>query len=179
LREYLIIGERIGLSPVLPEDEPFVYDLWRDPMVQRNLNFRAPDESFDDWLRAEAERPSWLRCATLSITDETFVGFLSLGVAASDPELIVLLRSEWQGKGFGTEAARLIVDYGFGCMGLTKIGGGAFEFNLASQRMLEKIGFVRRPKTDGRYENAWGPGEVVELDYVLSRDRWEILRRAG
>jgi len=107
------------------------------------------------------------------------VGFLSLGVAASDPELIVLLRSEWQGKGFGTEAARLIVDYGFGCMGLTKIGGGAFEFNLASQRMLEKIGFVRRPKTDGRYENAWGPGEVVELDYVLSRDRWEILRRAG
>ena len=179
MREHLTTGEHLALSAVLPEDERLVYDLWRDPEVQRNLNFRAADESFEQWLRDERRRPSWLRCAIIAPAEDAFVGFVSLGVAAHDPELIVLLRSEWRGMGYGTEAAGLAVDYGFRYMGLTTIGGGAFDFNRVSQRMLEKVGFVRRPEDDGRYDNAWGEGQVVELDYVMDWARWDSLRGSG
>src|SRR4030042_654882 len=45
------------------------------------------------------------------------------------------------GMGIATESVNLIVDYGFNHLGLVKIYTGVFDFNRASQRVLEKAGF--------------------------------------
>jgi [ribosomal protein S5]-alanine N-acetyltransferase len=46
-------------------------------------------------------------------------------------------------KGIATRAVNLIVDYGFSNLGLARIHTGVYEYNPASQRVLEKCGFVR------------------------------------
>jgi len=46
-------------------------------------------------------------------------------------------------KGIVSTAVNLITDYGFKCMDIVRIHCGVFEYNTASQRVLEKCGFVK------------------------------------
>ncbi len=177
---YLISSELVGLRPVMPDDARLLYDCWHDAGVQRNLNIQEPDQPLDDWWRAENQRPrSWLECVVVWFADEAPAGIVSLGSIKADPELMVLLLPGFRGRGLGTEASRLIIDYGFTRMGIASVGGGASDFNKASQRMLAKLGFVRDPAADASYNNEWGEGSVTELAYHLDRTDWMRGRSFG
>jgi [ribosomal protein S5]-alanine N-acetyltransferase len=52
-----------------------------------------------------------------------------------------LARPYW-GRGLATEAGRAFVEYGFRKLGLTRIEAGMNVKNLASIRVVEKLGFV-------------------------------------
>lgn len=52
-----------------------------------------------------------------------------------------LARDYW-GQGLATEAGRAFIEYGFGELGLSRIVAGANVTNLASNRVLQKLGFV-------------------------------------
>ena len=54
-----------------------------------------------------------------------------------------LLEPFW-GRGYGTEMAAAVLRYGFAELGLPTIAGMASLQNLASQRVLAKIGLERR-----------------------------------
>ena len=158
----------------MPDDASVLYDCWHDPDVQKNLNSRETESPLEDWWISEEKRPrSWLRCVVVSLDTGGPAGMVSLGSVAADPELIVLLLPQFRGRGLGVEAARLIVDYGFAMMGLAGIGAGAFDFNKASQKMLDRLGFTRTPAKDESRPNRWGPGNRAELAYHLDRAAWE------
>lgn len=53
-----------------------------------------------------------------------------------------LMKAQWN-QGFATEAARALVDHGFRSLALAKIVAITHPLNLASQRVLEKVGFLR------------------------------------
>lgn len=48
---------------------------------------------------------------------------------------------ENRGKGYGTEALRLLVSYGFNCLNLYNIMLKVFSFNLAAIACYKKVGF--------------------------------------
>ncbi|MCK9641312.1 MAG: GNAT family N-acetyltransferase [Prolixibacteraceae bacterium] len=54
------------------------------------------------------------------------------------------------GLGIATEAVGLLTEYGFGQLDLVRIFTGVFDFNKASQRVLEKSGF----KLEGVFEKS-------------------------
>ena len=54
-----------------------------------------------------------------------------------------LTKDAW-GRGFATEVASAVLRYGFVDLGLPSIAGMASLGNVASQRVLEKIGLERR-----------------------------------
>lgn len=58
----------------------------------------------------------------------------------SDPALFYLLKKQYWGMGLATEAASALLDYAFRELELTSIHGGAAQDNLASKRIMEKIG---------------------------------------
>lgn len=45
------------------------------------------------------------------------------------------------GHGIATQAVKLITDYGFNKLGLIRIYTGIFDFNVPSQKVLEKAGY--------------------------------------
>lgn len=45
-------------------------------------------------------------------------------------------------KGYGTEAVKLLLDYGFTNLGLERIVANTLEQNRGAQRSLEKLGFA-------------------------------------
>ncbi|MFB7891706.1 GNAT family N-acetyltransferase [Microbacterium sp. NPDC056044] len=72
---------------------------------------------------------------------------------------IGLASSGVRGQGYGTEAGRAVVEWGFDAVGLHRISLDVFSFNPGAQRSYEKIGFV----VEGRARDAmlWD-GEWVD-----------------
>jgi [ribosomal protein S5]-alanine N-acetyltransferase len=75
-------------------------------------------------------------------------------------------------KGYCTEAAKAIVEYGFDTLGFHKISGRHFAGNHASGRVLEKVGMVLEGVLrddilkDGKYV-------TVELYGILNPSGWD------
>lgn len=59
-----------------------------------------------------------------------------------------LARSYWR-RGLATEAGRGFIQFGFGTLGLSRIVAGADVDNLASNRVIQKLGFVHVESGEG------------------------------
>ncbi len=71
------------------------------------------------------------------------------------------------GQGLMTEACRAVIDYGFAEMGLSRIEARCQIANLASARVLEKIGMTREGMVQGRVHSK-APDEDFWL-YAIER----------
>jgi RimJ/RimL family protein N-acetyltransferase len=58
-------------------------------------------------------------------------------------EIGYFLGEPFWGKGIMTEAVKQMVEYGFANLDIVRIHTGIFEYNVASQRVLEKCGFKK------------------------------------
>jgi RimJ/RimL family protein N-acetyltransferase len=56
---------------------------------------------------------------------------------------IALASQQFFGKGYGSEATQLIIDYGFRQLNLHRIELEVFDFNPRAQHVYEKVGFVK------------------------------------
>jgi RimJ/RimL family protein N-acetyltransferase len=75
-----------------------------------------------------------------------------------------------QGHGYATEAARAMMDWGFGSFGLHRIIGRTEARNEASARVLERLGMRREALL---LENEWVKGEwQSELLYAILDREW-------
>lgn len=74
------------------------------------------------------------------------------------------------GNGYATEAARAVVRYGFEQIGLNRIFAGYFKHNVASGRVLQKIGM----KYEGcSRQNVLKWGEFMDVEvYAILRQDW-------
>ena len=59
-----------------------------------------------------------------------------------NPVLFYLLKADYWGQGYATEAANALLRYAFGTLQLKQIDGAAAFDNLASKRVMEKIGMA-------------------------------------
>lgn len=76
-----------------------------------------------------------------------YVGNISLvpcqDIYRMSAEIGYFIGEPYWNKGIVTTAVNLIIRYGFEHLGILRIQTGIFEYNLASQRVLEKCGFVK------------------------------------
>jgi RimJ/RimL family protein N-acetyltransferase len=70
-------------------------------------------------------------------------------------------------KGITSKALKLIVEYGFAKFDLIKIYAGVFEYNKASQRVLEKTGF----NLEGVLKKS-----VIKNDIICDEYRYGLLK---
>jgi diamine N-acetyltransferase len=76
---------------------------------------------------------------------------------------LVIGERDVHGKGYGTETARLMLDYAFTALGLHNVRLDVDEFNLAGRRAYEKAGF----REIGRRRDAtWMGGRYWDLIYM-------------
>lgn len=53
---------------------------------------------------------------------------------------------KYHGRGYGTEAAKLIIDYGFNQLNLHRIGSSVYDFNPRSLNLHKALGFKEEGK---------------------------------
>jgi diamine N-acetyltransferase len=88
---------------------------------------------------------------------------------------ILIGESDARGKGYGTEAIRLTLDYAFTALGLNNVMLRVYEYNLAGQRAYQKAGF----REIGRQREArWFAGrrwDVIFMDCLASEFESPVL----
>jgi ribosomal-protein-alanine N-acetyltransferase len=144
--------DRLILRELLPSDAEGMFQLDSDPEVHRYLGnnpIRHIDQAkqiidhvrrqyvdvgIGRWAMEEKETGNFLGWAGLKLNRESMnnhVDYYDVGYR--------LIKKHW-GKGFATEAAKASLDYGLSRLNLNDIYGIADANNLASRKVLEKIG---------------------------------------
>lgn len=65
------------------------------------------------------------------------------GLERKSVEIGYFIGEEYWGNGIATTAVELMCEYGFSNLDINRIIASVMDFNLASQRVLEKSGFVK------------------------------------
>jgi RimJ/RimL family protein N-acetyltransferase len=76
---------------------------------------------------------------------------------------IVIGEEDCRGKGYGTEATRLVLDYAFTALGLHSVLLRVHEYNLAGQRAYHKAGFREIGR---RRQSYWMGGRLWDVIYM-------------
>ena len=163
---YVIPTARTRLRPVSMEDVGDLHRLWTDPEVRRFIwdDEVIPYERAGAAVREAVEGFGRYRFG-LWISERRQgggapIGFCGLRHLDDGPEVEILYGispPEW-GRGFATEVALAVLRYGFERTGLTRVLGVADAGNLASRRVLDKIGmtfrgsFLNAGHREARYE---------------------------
>lgn len=134
-----------------PDDRDWLCDLYDDADVTRYLGGRKTPAKVNELLRDRIldyydAFPGFGMWMTVERATGERVGFHLLNNIQGESIIQVgfaLAKPVW-GRGFGTEMAAALVRYGFVDLRLPSIVGIANLENVASQRVLEKIGLQRR-----------------------------------
>ena len=87
-------------------------------------------------------------------------------------EMGYLLHPDYWGQGLMTEAASALIEVGFDLLQLHKIEIACYDYNQASRRIAEKLGFTLEATIRDR-QDAQGK-RCDDLRYGLLRSEWEI-----
>jgi len=91
---------------------------------------------------AEVNRDPGEPAFLIALRDGTIIGGCGIHVRSGrDPELGYWIGVPYWGRGYGTEAARALIDHAFGALGCERLVSRARVSNPASRRVLEKCGF--------------------------------------
>ena len=150
----VLASERLLFRAHRPEDlEPFCA-LESDPEFRRYVGGRPrpraeAEARFEkQLLAARSNRLGFL--AAVYQPDARYIGYCGLlprltpdGPVPKEAALAFYFSPAYSGRGLATEAGRALVAHGFGTLGLRRIGASVDARNLASIRVLEKLGFSR------------------------------------
>ena len=144
--------ERLRLRPwTLTEDDvAAAFRIYGDPEVMSMMglpldpDLAATRTGLTRIVGRYAEWPGMGLWAVKEVATGAIIGSAGIKPMDGGPEIEIgyhLARAAW-GKGYATEVARALVDYGFSRLGLTRIVGVARPENQASRRVLQKAGLV-------------------------------------
>jgi [ribosomal protein S5]-alanine N-acetyltransferase len=144
----LISGD-IKLRPFRLSDGARLVELANNENIARNLRDGFPNpynlQHAETFLRKfmDLDPPTFF---AIEYKGE-HVGNISLlkgqDVYRKSAEVGYFIGEDYWNKGIATTALGLICDYGFKNLDIARIHTGVYEHNLASQRVLEKCGFVK------------------------------------
>ncbi|MBY0122784.1 GNAT family N-acetyltransferase [Bacillus sp. S/N-304-OC-R1] len=153
-------GKRLYLKPISLEDSRDYYEKLFNLESRRltGLQRSYTKEQIDKYLEGKVhETSSLLYLIALKESDEV-VGDIALqdidSFNRSANIRIAIDNSSHQGKGYGSEAMLLLLDYGFGIVNLHRIELNVFSYNERAKHVYEKLGFkVEGVQRDALYYN--------------------------
>lgn len=167
--------DRLELRPVRDEDVDRILEYRNLPEVTRwLLRTEVDPDSFRSAWRRAAEDPDDHSVA--AVLDGVVIGTVSLDVVdgmgqpgmppRTEAELGYIFDPAYGGHGYATEAVAAVVAHAFDHLEVRRITAGCFADNLASVRLLEKLGMRREQHGVGDYWHA-ELGWVDGYTYVL------------
>ncbi len=143
-----LIGERIYLRPLDVDDLDRCLRWINDPEILSTLGRREPmgRAAEKEWLEGQYKSDRHMNLAIVVADGDRHIGncgFNAIDYVNRNAIFGILIgdKDAW-GQGYGPEAARLILKYGFEELGLHRIGLEAYSHNARALRAYEKAGFI-------------------------------------
>ncbi|GGH32039.1 GNAT family N-acetyltransferase [Paenibacillus segetis] len=142
-------GPSVYLRQVEPEEAELYQQTLFDPEVRRLTGTQRTftQGQIRTYLEAKGEDSSSLLLWIALKDSDKPIGDIALQDIDRNNRSanirIAIGGSEHKGKGYGSEALCLLLDYGFGILNLHRIELNVYSFNSHAQHVYEKLGFVR------------------------------------
>jgi RimJ/RimL family protein N-acetyltransferase len=174
----MLKGEKVVLRPVRRSDIDYFLKWFNDPEVTQYLSMYLPmtemaEEKFIEGLgKTEAGKNAMF---VMEAGDNKPIGTVGLSnIHPKDHHAvfgIAIGEKDYWSNGYGTEAARLIIRYGFEQLNLHRINSFAISFNERSLRLHLRVGF----REEGQQREAvFKNGEYHDhVMFVLLRNEWQ------
>lgn len=160
IKSRFLIGKRVYLRALEKEDLIYIRKWSNDPEIRKLIGEVAS--------MSQADADKFLERVYSDNTREWFVivvkeddrvigeaGLLRMFPAwrTTDISIIIGEKDAW-GKGYGTEAILLLLDYAFRYLNFHRVAIGVVGFNKSAIRFWEKVGFKKEGiQRDGYYYN--------------------------
>ena len=179
--------ERLILRNWEERDRDLFHHINSDERVMEFFDFRRDRATADavmDRMREEIARDGYGWTAAELIATGQCIGFIGLhpveipDLAPSETfEIGWRLSQEVWGKGFASEGARALLDFGFGKLSLQEIISFAVWSNGRSTAVMERLGMRRDPSADFDHPRVVDPHLKRHVLYRLKREDWLSHRR--
>lgn len=144
----VLTGELVMLRPVSTADVDGLAELVANPEVRRLTGTHAhlSRARLKEWYATRAAHADRLDLAIVERATSRYVGELAL--ANLDPPnrscslRIALIGPRVFGRGFGTEAMRLVLEHAFTAVGLHRVELEVYAFNHRARHVYDSVGFV-------------------------------------
>ena len=179
----LLQGKRVKLRDWVDADREAFAALNADPNVMRHFPATLTREESDrlaDRIQDDLRREGFGLWAVEVPGEAPFIGFVGLSRPRFEAHFTPCVEVGWRlahahhGKGYASEGARLAVAFGFEACGLAEIVSFTPPENVASWRVMEKIGMTHDPSDDFDHP-ALPEGHRLRrhLLYRLDRAHWQ------
>jgi RimJ/RimL family protein N-acetyltransferase len=179
-------GELVRLAIESPEVLAKAFSRWGRDTEYHRLADGDPaqlwsEKKIKDWIEKDFEKDPMesVRFSIRTLADDKFIGEISLWFNWQQGDAwvgIVIGEREYWGQGYGSDAMRLIVQYGFDEANLRRVSLALHSYNPRALRSYEKVGFkmegVLRGETlrEGRRTDTYFMG--------ILREEW-LAQQAG
>lgn len=149
-----------------------------DPLVNRYISFApcAELESARGFIGMHLEQyesnPAFYGWA-IEVDGEVIgsIGLFNVDDDADQAELGYSIGSKWWGRGYATEAAQAVIDYAFDSVGFHRVYASHHIDNIASGKVLEKVGMHYEGCMRDAQKNTNGTYSDLKLYAILKQDR--------
>lgn len=179
----ILTTERLLLREFVESDWEVVLAYQQDPLYLRynEWDSRTPEQVrgfIQMFLDHQKQDPRYKFQFAITLRPSgQFIGNCGVrkdSVEAREGDIGYELDSRYWGKGYATEAAQAVLDFGFSQLKLQRISAWCIADNIGSARVLEKLGM--RLKIRNR-EHQYFKGRWWDtLSYTISREEWETRR---
>lgn len=176
-----LIGTKIYLRPLDRSDAPVIVpwvndqDVLRTLMLYRPVTLHAEEEFIEESARDERQLVLGIALRQSDqLIGATGLNQIDFKDSHANFGIFIGMKSEW-GKGYGTEATYLIVDFAFKTLNLNRVSLRVYEYNQRGIRVYEKLGFKREGIL--RQEHYHDGRRWDTLIMAVLREEWETLHK--
>jgi RimJ/RimL family protein N-acetyltransferase len=169
-------GSRIYLSPYHPDDAEILTKWLNDSAVTDGLgdtfmNFNLMNEK--QWLEDMLKKGEHAYAIVLTETDEMIgsMGLMDVKLACGSASIGIFIgEAEHRGRGYGTEAMKLLVGFAFDVLNLYNINLAVYDFNEGAYKSYIKVGFKEIGRRRGAYYLNNKRHDIIYMD--ITREDW-------
>ncbi|MBU1049487.1 GNAT family N-acetyltransferase [Candidatus Bipolaricaulota bacterium] len=169
-----LVGSRTYLSPLSHDDAELMFR-WHNDLeaifLAQGPGLRSPGttQEFREFIDTFHQR-KWPILMIVDLETDQPIGWCSLWnvrPAQSQAEVAIIIgeHDHW-GQGYGSDAMRLLLDYGFNLMNLNSIELVTGEHNTRAIRCYEKVGFKHVGRRRQGHIHGNRKTDVILMDYL-------------
>lgn len=179
-KQPILKGERIYLRAFKESDANENAKIWNDKEIARwiaDAQYPASAIFHKKFIESIKKKDDTYYYAVIQKYANKIIGavwfnHICLSTNYQIAELCYVIGKNYRGKGYATEASRLMINWGFRNLNLLKIFAKINEFDKGSIKVIKKLGFKYegklRKQVFMRFPKKW----CNELNYGLLKEEW-------